>query len=142
MTTPKREENKDSNITTVGNKQKVEKANKGKHIGFRLTDEQYEDIQGKAASCGMSVSDYIRSLVSGFIPHLIMTDEQAKALSGFVAARSELVHFRNAFQNLPQDKRKLLFKNEKFMGKWLSYVNYLIKHWAEIKNHFQNVEHK
>ena len=117
----------------------TEGKHKVKHIDFRVTEEQYNLIASHAASCGKTISDYVRDLVLGFIPHLLMTDEQAQALTALVAARSELIRFRNAFEATPKSKRKQLFKSVEFMKKWLKYINYLIECWGKIKNHFLDI---
>ena len=123
--------------TTEGTAPQVK--HKVKHIDFRVTEEQYESIAKEAAGCGKTISDYCRDLVIGFIPHLLMTEAQEKALAGLVAARSELVHFRTALLALPPSKRKQLFKSPEFMKKWQGYINGLIKYWGEIRNHFLDI---
>ena len=116
-----------------------EEQHKVKDIHFRVTLEQHKEIEAKAAATGRTISDYCRDLVIGYEPHLIMTDKQMEALTGFVAARSELVRFRSGFQGLPQAKRKQLFKSPDFMKKWWQYVNYLINYWGEIKDYFLDI---
>ena len=109
---------------------------KRKHIDFRVTDSQYDEIRDKALRCGRSVSDYVRDLVIGYVPHLLMTRAQEKALAFLGAGRSELVRFRNAFQAMSQERRKQLFDDPVFMAEWLQYVNYLIIRWKKIKKFF------
>ena len=109
---------------------------KRKHIDFRVTDSQYDEIKDKALRCGRSVSDYVRDLVIGYVPHLLMTRAQEKALAFLGAGRSELVRFRNAFRAMSQERRKQFFDDPEFMAEWLQYVNYLIIRWKKIKNFF------
>lgn len=118
----------------------TEMKHKVRHIDFRVTEEQYKEITDKAVACGKTISDYCRDLVIGFIPHLLMTVAQEKALTGLVAARSELVHFRNALLTFPPSRRKQLFKSVEFMKKWMQYINLLIQRWGEIRDYFLDIQ--
>lgn len=116
---------------------KDSKQNKVRRITIRLTEQEYSELTENAAACGMHKSTYAHDRLIGQPPHLLMTDEQAEALSSLTAARSELVGIRNALNGRTQDERKVLFKNDRLMTRWIGAVNTLIKRWAEIADKFK-----
>lgn len=109
---------------------------KTKHIDVRFTEDENDIIEKAAAACGMFKSNYLHDLGLGHQPKQLMTEEQEKALKGLLAARSDLVHFMNALNALPQAARKKLFKNEEFMQEWMKNLKRLIAEIDKIKGLF------
>lgn len=68
---------------------------------FRLTAEEKQFLQRQADSCGLSLSNYFRSVCLGFQPRQRLTAEQIELLREVRKLRSDLVHINNYTKHNP-----------------------------------------
>lgn len=114
-------------------KETVTKAdNRTKHLDARVTPEEHEMASQKAASCGLSLSDYTRKCTLGHEPKLHLTEREIEAYCSLADARGDLVHIRSALKGKTQDQIKSYFRNERFMRAWIDAVTNIIIQWDNI----------
>lgn len=110
------------------------------HIDIVLSEEQEAYIIEQANHCGMTKSGYLRALGMDYHPKLMMTESQEEAFRGIVDARAELVSIRNALKSLNNEQKIALFKDLRFMKKWISGINTLVRYLKDTMDKFQNEE--
>ena len=103
-------------------------------LTFRLTKDERKQIADKAASCGLSFSEYVRQCAIGNKPKLRMTEAEIEAYKSLAEARGELVRIKNALNGKSQEQRKRYFNDPNFMKFWISAVDQLIRKWYDILN--------
>lgn len=113
-----------------------EEKKRNPRITVCYTLEEYNEIVTNAKSCGLKKSQFVHDESLGQHPAQMMNDVQTDALISLRAARSELVHIRNALKGRPQEELKKYFHNEEFMEEWIWATNYLIRRLLEIDNLF------
>lgn len=108
------------------------------HIDVILTAEQETHIIGQAKACGMTKSGYLRELGMNHLPKQMMTESQEIAFKGLVGARAELVGIKNALNGLSSNQRHELFKDTRFMKRWIDGVNTLITYISKMMKDLKN----
>lgn len=103
-------------------------------LTFRCTVDDRKQIADKAASCGLSISEYVRQCAIGNKPKLRMTETEIVAFNSLAEARGELVRIKNALKGKTQEQRKRYFENQDFMRYWINAVDKLIRQWYDIIN--------
>lgn len=103
-------------------------------LTFRCTTDERKHIADKAASCGLSISEYVRECAVGHSPKLRMTEAEIEAFNSLAEARGELVRIKNALSGKTQEQRKRYFDNQDFMRFWINAVDKLIRQWYDIIN--------
>ena len=106
--------------------------NRTKHLDARVTPEEHEMASQKAASCGLSLSDYTRKCTLGHEPKLHLTEREIEAYCSLADARGDLVHIRSALKGKTQEQIKSYFRNERFMRAWIDAVTNIIIQWDNI----------
>lgn len=103
-------------------------------LTFRLSKDERKQIADKAASCGLTISEYVRQCAVGHSPKLRMTEAEIEAFNSLTEARGELVRIKNALKGKTQEQRKRYFDNQDFMRFWINAVDKLIRQWYDILN--------
>lgn len=106
---------------------------KSSRMGFRATVKDKEIIARQAEQCGISQSEYIRLCATGHKPTRRLTSMEAEAYISLADARADLIHIKNALNGTTQEERKILFKSERFMQRWIAAVDEIIRKWYEIE---------
>ena len=68
---------------------------------IRLTSEEKQFLQRQADSCGLSLSNFVRSVCLGYQPRQRLTAEQIELLREVRKLRSDLVHVNNYTKHNP-----------------------------------------
>ena len=108
------------------------KDNRTRRIQVRLTEEEYKTADGIAEKCGLTMSRYVRKVITGHHPKSRMTEREAEAITTLNNTRGELVHVKNALKTLNQEERRRLFRSDDFMRYWLQKVDTLMERWNNI----------
>jgi hypothetical protein len=103
-------------------------------LTFRCTVDERKQIADKAASCGLSISEYVRQCAIGNKPKLRMTETEIVAFNSLAEARGELVRIKNALRGKSQEQRKRYFNDTSFMRYWIIAVDKLIRNWYDTLN--------
>ena len=94
------------------------KENRTRRIQVRLTEAEYKTADGIAEKCGLTMSRYVRKVITGHHPKARMTQREADAIAALNDARGELVHVKNALKTR--------------MRYWLQKVDTLMERWNNI----------
>ena len=108
------------------------KENRTRRIQVRLTESEYKTADGIAEKCGLTMSRYVRKVITGHHPKARMTQREADAIAALNDARGELVHVKNALNTRNQEERRRLFRSDDFMRYWLQKVDTLMERWNNI----------
>lgn len=103
-------------------------------LTFRISKDERKQIADKSASCGLSISEYVRQCAIGHNPKLRLTEAEIEAYKSLADARADLVRIKNALQGKTQDQRKRYFNDANFMKYWISAVDKIIRQWYDIIN--------
>lgn len=88
-------------------------------ISFRVSKSQRERIKSLADECGMSLSDYVLSRAHGYDPKPRMTPIQEDVRRELIIARSDYARYTAMLNSMPQEERKAMFRNNRWMGETL-----------------------
>lgn len=88
-------------------------------ISFRVSRSQRERIKSLADDCGMSLSDYVLSRAYGYDPKPRLTPVQEDVRRELIIARSDYARYTAMLNSMPQEERKAMFRNSRWMGETL-----------------------
>lgn len=91
-------------------------------IVTKVTQQEYKNINEKAAKCGMTTSSFARARMLGYQPKCRLTEEEFARLGTLEACRTDMVRFANALSGLTHTEKLALFRNYRQMFEWYSCV--------------------
>ena len=103
-----------------------------RHIDYRVTADEYNQITEKARSCGITKGEYSRRCALDHKPKLHLTEREVDAFCSLADARGDLVHIRSALKGKSQEQIKRYFNDERFMRTWIQMVTNIIIQWDNI----------
>lgn len=102
-----------------GNGRKCIRQRRDSTISFRVSKSQRERIRGLAGECGMSLSDYVLSRAHGYDPKPRLTPVQENVRRELIIARSDYARYTAMLNSMPQEERKAMFRDNRWMGETL-----------------------
>ena len=102
-----------------GNGKKSVRQRRDSTISFRVSKSQRMRIESLADECGMSLSDYVLSRAYGYDPKPRLTPIQEDVRQELIIARSDYARYTAMLNSMPQEERKAMFRNSRWMGETL-----------------------
>ena len=124
----------------MAKKKKARKPQPGRTetIVIRCSPEEKKKIKVDAQSAGKSISEYGRRVLQKQVIKAALTEKELKAFAGLTDARGDLVNIQNALNATPESLKLKLFRNEKFMKRWIlaieDEVHIIDNVWEKITN--------
>lgn len=101
--------------TSEKKRKKVVQERRDSTISFRVSRSQRECIEDLAKKCGMSLSDYVLSRAYGYEPKQRLTEKETLILDGLMLNRSDYVRYASMLNNMSQEQRRSLFRDNAWM---------------------------
>ena len=105
-------------------------------MSFRATASQRDHIKKLAVQCGMNVSEYIMSRAYGYEPKNRLTSEQEKLREQLVVVRSDYAKYTSMLNAMPQEERRMMFRDQKWMVGALRILGQTAERVTEIINRY------
>lgn len=122
-----------------GNGKKCIRQRRDSTISFRVSRLQRERIENLAEECGMSLSDYVLSRAHGYDPKLRLTPIQEDVRRELIIARSDYARYTAMLNSMPQEERKAMFRNSRWMGETLRLLGATAERITRVlKRHFSS----
>ena len=84
-------------------------------ISFRVGKTQREHIGRLADKCGMTLSDYVLARSYNYRPKARLTPRQEAVRDELIIARSDYARYTSMLTSMPQDERRMMFRNQSWM---------------------------
>ncbi len=102
------------------------------HIDIRLTPEEKQLIEEKAAECGLTYSDFGRRVLLGYHPKHRLTEKEADAILTLRIARKDLQRIYNLINTRSAETKRQLFRNPVLLQAWIESIDMLRRRWSDI----------
>lgn len=96
-------------------------------ISGYVTPAQKRRIEALAASCDLTMSDYVAMVLSGYEPKTRLSACEVELLERLIVPMDHVEKFANAMRGMSQENRRLMFNNLPRMREWYEAVRPLAR---------------